>query len=342
MEKPVKIKVVSKVSAVSSATPFEYRPGYLFTEDASCNDYDWLVVHDEIPERDAGTFRDGSELLACPRSNTILATWEPTSIKCYTRAYAAQFGHLLSNRPPEAEKHPRYHLGRGYYRPLVGRPYPEWASSPKCEKTDAVTAICSSKAMRWTKHHARIRLLERFVAETPGAEWYGHGVKEFARKCDAMDSCRYHVALENHIAPHYWSEKITDAFLCECLPFYAGAPDLADDFPAESFIPIPIDDPEEAVAIINAAVESGEYMKRREAILEAKRLVIEKYNFWAQVIAVIEGAKAAGEADIPDASPQRIWARKAVRRKNPFAALEAGFFHFRQYMPKRAEKGFSR
>lgn len=333
MAQTTTIKVVSKTSETMPPAPSRFSGKYIFTTSPACDNYDWLVVHDEIPECDIGTFKSGAETLACPRSNTILATWEPTSIKCYTRAYAAQFAHLLSNRPWSAEKHPRYHLGRGYYRPMLGRSYDECAAIPFADKNDAVTAICSSKAMRWTKHYARVQILKRLVAEVPGAMWYGHGVREFGKKWEVMDSSKYHVALENHIDPHYWSEKITDAFLCECLPFYAGAPDLAEDFPAESFIPIPIDDPVEAVRIIKDAVAHDEYSRRREAILEAKKLVLEKYNFWAQVVSIIEGAQKDGIADIEDGAQAQIFSRKTVRRRNPLAALEAGLFHLKQYFP---------
>jgi len=327
----MKIKVVFKGSK-PGAKCFEYAPGYVFTGDASCSDYDWLVVFDEIPDKTTGTFHDGYETLACPREQTILATWEPVSIKCYSRAYAAQFGHLLSNRPWSAERHPHYHLGRGYYRWLNDRTYAENRDFVIPEKTLTISAVCSAKAMKWTKHYARIQILKKLVAEVPGADWFGHDVRSFGKKYEVLDPYKYHVALENHIDNHYWTEKIADAFLCECLPFYAGAPDLADDFPAESFIPIPIDDPDEAIRIIKESISNDEFSKRREAIRESKRLILEKYNFWQQVIDVIESAKGQALAAVDPARPVKIWSRKKVRARNPFAALEAGLFHLRQYL----------
>jgi len=181
--------------------------------------------------------------------------------------------------------------------------------------------------MRHTKHGARFELIAAMERDIPEMAWFGHGVRTFEKKYAVMDAYRYHVAVENHIAPHHWSEKLADAFLSECLPFYAGAPDLADDFPAESFIPIPIDDPVEAVRIVRAAIAAGEYEKRREAVLEAKRLILEKYNFWAQTIAVIESAGASG------GEPGFVLrSRKAVRRRNPSAALEEGWGHFRRFL----------
>lgn len=322
------VKVIGKASSVRELA-LEWEGGYVFTADPCCRDYDWLLVYDELPVRDEGTFSSGREKLFCPRSRTILATWEPPTIKHYSRAYLGQFGHLLTNLPLDR----RARISRGYYRWLNDRSYGENLAWTPQTKTRLISAVCSAKAMRWTKHHARIELLKHLVAEVPEAEWYGHDVRSFDRKCDVMDAYKYHVAIENYIAPHYWTEKLSDAFLCECLPFYAGAPDLADDFPAESFIPIPIDNPAEAVAIINDAIAGNEYEKRREAIAEARHLVLTKYNFWAQTVALIEDARARGLADGGQAaSGDALYARKVLRKRNPLTAMEDGLFHFRQYL----------
>ena len=325
------IKILTKNEQFSTA-PYTFRPGYVFTQDPACDRYDWLVVFDEPPQVDKGTYRDGTEVLACPRERTILLTWEPVSIKNYCTAYTRQFGHLLTNRPPTAENHPHYHLGRGYFPWYTGRTYEEEKAFAAPPKTQVVSAICSSKAMKWTQHFNRIQLLKKLVAEVPGAVWYGHGVHEFARKCDAMDTFKYHVVLENHIGPHYWTEKLADAYLCECLPFYSGAPDIAEDFPAESFIPIPPDEPDAAIRIIRAAIAADEWSKRIGAIREARARLLDKYNFWAQIIQVIESAADQPIRPVDPARPAVIRSRKWLRRHTLSAKLEDGWFHTRQYL----------
>ena len=315
----VKIKVLCPETR-RSRIPFEYAPGYVFVSDLECRDYDWLVVYDELHKE--------REILDCPRERTILLTGEPTSIKSYSRAYTRQFGHLLTNRPFEAEKHPHYHLGRGYYYWFVGRDYPTAARPVAVAKDRVISACISSKRMKHTRHHDRFVLMETLSKAVPGLDWFGRGVRPFGRKHEVLDPYMYHVVIENHIAPHHWSEKIADAFLCECLPFYAGDPALAEVFPQESFIPIPIDNPVEASRIINSAIRSGEYEKRREAVLAAKRLILEKYNFWAQVISVIE---SAGECPPVSEAPGVIFGRRALRRHNPLAALEDVWLKMLQY-----------
>lgn len=50
---------------------------YVFTLDAACDDYDWLVVYDEMSRQKIGTLKGGYEPLRCPKEHTILCTWEP-------------------------------------------------------------------------------------------------------------------------------------------------------------------------------------------------------------------------------------------------------------------------
>ncbi len=301
--------------------PFEYAPGYVFTEDPACVDYDWLVVFDGMR---------GDVSVTCPREHTILTTWEPVSIRNYNTPFTRQFGHLLTNRPSWAEKHPHYHLGRGYFPWMNGRTFPENKAAVIPPKTTLLTAVCSSKAMKWTNHAARIELLRRCQRDIPGMEWYGWGIRECGMKCDVTDVARYQIVFENHEAPHYWSEKIADAFLSECLPFYAGAPDLAADFPGDAFIPIPSDDPAAAVQIIQSAIANDEWTKRRAAIRAARELLFTRYNFFAQVIAVIEAS--AGQSVTPVADPWTLHDRRYFRFRSLRANLEDGWFHLRQYL----------
>ena len=294
--------------------------GYEFIYDADCTDYDWLVVFDEMPI--------AYESLSCTREHTILCTWEPVSIKRYSHAYTRQFGHLLTNRPPEAELHPHYHLGRGYF-PWFVHGFPTVVGS--IEKTEELSVVCSAKKMRHTEHHSRYRLVEALSAALPNIAWFGKGVRPLEHKIDALLPYKYHVVVENHIGRHHWTEKLSDAFLCECLPFYAGDPAIADALPPNSFIPIPLNDPECAVRIIRRSISDGEYEKRRAAVLQAKRLILSKYNFWAQVIEVIE---SVGSASVSYQGDERgkIYSRRKLRWHSLAALQEDAWYHLRKAM----------
>ena len=313
------VKILQKTRSYPGlGTDGERLGDYVFVKDPACRNYDWLVVFDEM---------NGREKLACPRECTIFATWEPVSIKSYTKTFLRQFGHLLTNRPPDADGHPRTHLGRGYFHWFIGRSYSECRNIAIPPKSETISMVCSAKKMKHTRHMERFRLATAIANEVPGVAWFGNGVKPVSRKYEALDPYRYTVAIENHVAPLHWTEKLSDALLAECLPFYAGDPTIGEILPPESVIPIPIDDPQEAVRIIRAAIVSDEYSRRREAVREAKRLVLEKYNFWMQVVALIEGEKSQRVTPVDPARPEFIYSRHALRLRSPAAAFEAFWSH---------------
>ncbi|MBQ6138015.1 MAG: glycosyltransferase [Kiritimatiellae bacterium] len=308
------VKVIgARWTCMKPGEPLE-KGEYLFTGDPGCDRYDWLVVYDELPRRREypGLVR-GRLRIACPPERTILVTQEPTSVKYYNRVYTDQFGHLLTNRPFEAERHHHYHFGRGYYAWFIDRRYPEARAFVAPPKTRIVSAVYTGKRMKHTKHYARSVLLDYLMEHVDGLDRFGRGIRPIERKEDALDAYRYHLAVENHIAPGHWSEKIADALLCECLPFYAGDPDLGRTLPPDSFIPIPIDDPPRAAEIINGAIAAGEYEKRLPAVREARKLILERYNFRDQVIEVIESAKDSPVTPVDAARPFFLLSRRRTR-----------------------------
>lgn len=309
----MKVKVVNYQGKLSESSG-----DVAFIADDNCLDYDWFVVFDEMRSKKV-------EALACPSERTILCTWEPVTVKSYSRAYTRQFGHLLTNRPPDAEAHPHYHLGRGYFPWFITRSKEEAKDFVLPAKTKLISTVCSSKQMKQTLHHARYVLTKHLSETIPGFEWYGHGVKFMEQKSDALDSYKYHVAVENHIAPYHWSEKIADPILCECLTFYAGDPKLGEILPPDSFIPIPIDNLEEAERIIKEAIQNNEYEKRLPAIREAKRLILEKYNFEDQVLSVIKDSADQPRSEVNH--PRVIYARRELRKHFPLVAIMDGLDH---------------
>ena len=297
----------------------EYRPGWVFTYSRECKDYDWLVVFDEMPQ---------SEVVYCPKERTILCTWEPVSIKSYSKAYVRQFGHLLTNRPFEAERHPGYRLGQGYFPSFTKRGIFQDVQFEAPEKVKSVSTVCSSKAMKHANHARRLEFISAIKSRFPELDWYGKGIREIKKKTDALDGYQYHIAVENHIAPHHWTEKISDSIISGCLTFYVGDPDLGQVLPPESFIPVPANDVDRAVEIIRSAIASDEYSKTLPAINEARRLIHEKYNFYAQIVALIEDS---GSVNGLECQPWTLQPRRRIRWRSASALFEDFTSHIRRF-----------
>jgi hypothetical protein len=286
---------------------------FIFDPDATA--YDWLVVYDDLPCLDNERISSREELLRCARENTILVTTEPITVKRYSRQFLAQFGHVLTSQEQEYIQHPNaiftqtglhwfYGKGRNHYIT-----YDELSAARPPAKDRQISTVCSSKRQKHTLHNLRYEFTVGIKKALPEIDHYGHGVRQIDDKAEALDRYRYHIAIENHICLHHWTEKLADSFLGFCLPFYCGCPNAADYFPPESFIEIDLLDLQKSIDSIKLALAGDEYEKRLPAILEARRLVLNEYNLFAVLARTIESRHVAQ----PAAPNQMIYSRRAIR-----------------------------
>jgi hypothetical protein len=326
----IQVKFVARGFGVEDAIWRRQFPGGLpvwdeceFLLDPAAPSYDWLVVYDDLPPRGGESFSKRREPLACPRSRTLLITTEPSSIKFYGRRYVAQFGHVLSSQEPHAIRHPNLIHSQPALRWFYGlgtkrlRTWDELQADPPLQKSRVISTVCSSKSQRHTLHHRRVHFTRELQALLPGLEVFGHGVRDMDDKAEALDDFRYHVAVENHLAPHHWTEKLADAFLGCTLPFYFGCPNVANYFPAESYIPIDIRQPRETASVIRNAIENDEHTRRLPAIMEARRLVLERYNLPAVVSRIIQDRHTHTNGE----PGGQLLSRALMRRKAPIGAV---------------------
>jgi hypothetical protein len=296
---------------------------FVFAREA--RDYDWLLVYDDVSARPGDAKNMGREDLACAREHSLLVTFEPSSVKIYGDDYTRQFGAVLTSQPAWALPHPQRIFSQPalhWYYGVGSRAISSFDSilAETAEaKTRDVSMVYSPKAMRHTFHYHRARFMRELVARMPELDTFGRQTpRPLDDKADCLRDYRYHVAIENFIGPHHWTEKLADAFLGLTLPFYCGCPNLADYFPAESFIRIDIHDPDGAAAIIREAVANGEYEKRLPAIVEAKRRVMFEYNLFSVAAREIGRLHRSGARAEPGAA---ILSRRAMRRSSPAVAL---------------------
>lgn len=273
--------------------PFWGECEFLFNWDEP--NYQWLVVYDDLPPVAGERRSRRTETLRCPRENTILVTTEPESIKSYFTKFTDQFGQVLTSQPDWALPHAR----RIYQQPGLRWFYGTSAESTLSfdqlaeskdgiSRADKVGTVCSSKQQKHTLHDQRYRYTQALRALLPELEVFGRGVCEIDDKAESIDPFKYHLAIENHIAEHHWTEKLADPFLGEALPFYIGCPNASDYFPSESFVELDITNPERSAQIIRESIEGDEYTKRRPMILEAKKRVLEQHNLFAILANYIE------------------------------------------------------
>lgn len=290
-----------------------------FTFDPLDEQYDWLVVYNDLPSSRP------EESLPCARRHSLLITSEPSSIKCYGRAFTEQFGFVLTSQADWALPH----SGRIFSQPALqwfyGRnlrsclSYDEMLANPPLEKPKGISTVCSNKRQRHTLHNQRYEFVQKLKALIPGLDVYGHGVKPMEDKAESLEMYKYHIAIENYQGLHHWTEKLSDPFLALALPFYSGCPNADAYFPKESFIPIDIGDPEGAAEVILTAMRNNEYEKRLPYLLQARQLVMEQYNTFAVLAREIERLH---DSDLSSSPGCVVRSRKLLRKRNPWVAMQ--------------------
>jgi hypothetical protein len=254
-------------------------------------------------------------------SGAAAVTAEPSSIKCYSQDFCAQFALVLTHHEPWALSHPNRVYTQTGYPWFYGRgaravrTFDEMRADPPREKSREISTVCSAKQDPDTLQRARFEFTARLQAAMPALDRYGKGVRPLDDKAEVLDAYRYHVAIENDVAPHYFTEKLVDAFLGLSLPFYFGCPNAADYFPEQSFIPIDIFDFDGSLEVIRAALAENAFDRRLPDLEEARRRVFEEHNLFALLSREIESRHAAGGAGHGGSSS--IMSRRALRNSGP-------------------------
>lgn len=314
MKKKIKVKLVTRGSQANEESGFRLQSENNEANWGSCSftfnpletNYDWLVIIDDVPK----IIHNRVETLSCPKENTILVTTEPTTITRYGRAFAKQFHYLITNQDEKVLPHPnamRSQTGNVWY---YGKDYDSVVSVTHPNKTKKISTVCSNKQQGHTIHKLRYEFTRIMEERIPELERFGRGFKWIETKAEALDDYEFHVAIENHFAPHVWTEKLADAFLGFTVPIYYGCPNVYDYFPKDSLIQIDLYDVEGSIAKIKEIIATeGEYERRLDAVKEARRRVIEEYNLLAMINNIVENSKEAKSA----VSDYKIYNRKIMR-----------------------------
>lgn len=224
----------------------------------------------------------------CALENTLFIAAEPLAKKVYPHRYYQQFYHILDTHT--LSQHPRvietalclpWHVGLDLKTGSYRFGYDYLATLPDPSKENRISVVCSDAAFTEGQrrrlqflHALKQRLGDRLVH-------YGRGFESIADKLDAILPHRLHLALENSESPHYWTEKLTDAYLGWAFPMYVGCPNLEDYFSANSFVRLNPMKPDDAAARIKAKLDAPASAEENAAIAEARRRVLSEYNPFA-------------------------------------------------------------
>jgi len=107
-------------------------------------------------------------------------------------------------------------------------------------------------------------------------------------KDDALFPYKYTFNVENESIPNYFTEKIVDGILAECLVFYSGCFNLKEYLPKESFVYLELSNFEEDYKKIQTAINENWWEKRLPYIKKAKQKILDELQFFPRLESIIK------------------------------------------------------
>jgi hypothetical protein len=293
-----------------------------------------FIINQQVQKCDAwvvyqGLYRPDETI--CPPERLFLYTYEPPGLHDFEQGFLDQFAKIVTAQ--RQIKHPGVlyrHQGQPWlagvtrdinqnlHRSNEGRlNWEDFSKMQRPEKTKELSVICSRK-VHIPGHEQRLRFLDRLSSEIGNAlDLFGYGHYPLVDKWEALAPYRFHLVLENSYVPDYWTEKLADAYLGYCLPLVWGCPNLTDYFPENSYVQLDTTHPEQAVAKVKDALSKGINGEMLNAILEARRRVLEEYNLFAEIRRLVQTTPVGGSRKVclKDENLYRpgAWMRPAVR-----------------------------
>ncbi len=181
------------------------------------------------------------------------------------------------------------------------------------DKTITLSAITSTKAEgKRPSSYSKKQQLDFLRSLRKELKEFDLKIKSRVKnKDEILIPSKYTVVLEDTSEPHFFSEKLTDAFLCNSMPIYFGAPNIFEYFPKNSLILLEDLDIEKAKGIIKYTIENNLYEKNKDAILSAKNMVLNRYNLFMTIVEKIS------EYEISKKPVKEITIIKRKKRRHP-------------------------
>ena len=165
-------------------------------------------------------------------------------------------------------------------------------------KSNDLSAIVTGKRLS-AGHHFRLDLIHYLESQGQSIDIFGldnnesfqnyRGSLPWLDKRDGLAPYRYTIAVDNNSEKNYVTEKLVDAILAECLPFYWGCPNLEDIIDPDSFIRLPSEDIPRAASMIHQAITNDEYTRRLPAIKRSKEKILNSLQLAPTISRVVRG-----------------------------------------------------
>lgn len=104
-----------------------------------------------------------------------------------------------------------------------------------CSKTRNMSLIASDKR-HLVGHRLRHTIADWTRRDGLDVDLLGHAYRRIETKIEGLEHYRYSVVIENERRDNYFSEKLLDAFFCDTVPIYWGAPNIGRFFDTRGMV----------------------------------------------------------------------------------------------------------
>ena len=195
-----------------------------------------LVLADLTPEdhlivapRDTLHFRPGFGT----RAKLSVMFMEPRAIHGHHMTLL-RLSHRRFHRVLTADEGLLAQIPNGVFFPFGDSWVKDWRDL-KIEKRAMCSLIASAKHSQ-EGHRLRHETIKWIRAEGRDVDVIGMGYKPFGAKPEGLAPYRFSIVIENVRERNYFSEKLVDAILCQCVPIYWGCPNIGEFFDPAAII----------------------------------------------------------------------------------------------------------
>jgi hypothetical protein len=180
----------------------------------------------------------------------------------------------------------------------LSKTYTELLNNP-IHKTETLSAVLSDKY----KDYGHIKRIDfaKFI-DHKGLSIHMFGGNKFNwkeykgelppyEKDNGLFPYKYTLGVENHKIPGYFTEKLIDGILSECLTFYHGCPNIKEFIDERAFVWLELSNFEEDYKKINEAIVSNLWEERLPYIRKAKHKILTEMQFFPRLESILTQVK---------------------------------------------------
>lgn len=247
---------------------------------------DFLIIYEGICESKV-------ELL-CNYNYVIFFAGEPPDIKFYSKQFLNQFDLIITTHKQSKHKnkilsHTALPWHFGLQKTASGYDYLNYDQLIKSEdsllkeKYLLLSTVCSNKKTT-PFHRRRLEFVNKLKKVLPPDSFqvFGRGFNTISDKSEAITPFKYHLVLENSSLDHYWTEKLSDAYLGVSFPIYFGCRNIHDYFNQNQLVQL---DDLSSLSIdkVIKLIASEQYKEKSNDILLARRKILQEYNLFSLI-----------------------------------------------------------